>query len=748
MELTHIGRYDIKSLIGQGGMSAVYLGYDPRSQREVAIKILPPYYLHSSKFRERFEREALMIALLEHPAIVPVYDMGEEDEQPYIVMRYMSGGSLGDKLRKGPILLRDCLDMYLRLAPAVDTAHARGVTHRDIKPDNLLFDKYDNVFLSDFGLARLRETIGFANISDGSIMGTPAYMSPEQIQGDREIDGRSDIYSMGIVLYHMLCGEVPFYGTTAASVMMMHLVNPVPQIYEKNKTLPTAIQIVLDTAMAKNPDDRYQSAGEFAKALQAATTGVHKKPVIQTTASAAPESPAIRSTLIIPPKKSHATPRRRGATAAKPLQTNGSKTSIPVETSGVIKTFSPPTVSHPPQAEKHLAPSTSRPDPLLKRRRTMPLWGWLVGFIVILVLSLTLVLRSLGVFPFSLLTLSSSPPNNSLIQNNPAAQASGTEASSLQTPIILGQADKLAFVKSSDIWVSDLDGTDLVQLTTDGVKKSNPHWSPDGQSIVYTSENCINLVGLHTRQVLTLTCFTGIPSISAFDISPDGQKVALGLTQTDLYLLPYSQLFSLRKVSLPADILSHTQCSFYAPYNTKDVIKAVNWSLTDDRLAILLSTSVDGVYRDEISIMDFSQCTASPLVVTEILPTYFLFTLRGYYDHPEISGLSWNGTNQLLLNGYMNNAGFGDLQLYNLDQNQSRELAPNGSCCYRDAHWSPDGSYLLYTYQAEAGDEIGLYYTPSSELNKTSSSMASLSLPTGFLTSGLESIQPALRTAH
>ena len=242
MELQHIDRYDIKSLIGQGGMSTVYLGYDPRSQREVAIKILPPYYLHSTKFRERFEREAYMIALLEHPAIVPVYDMGEEDGQPYIVMRYMSGGSLGDKLKKGPIPLREAMEMYLRLAPALDTAHARGVTHRDVKPDNLLFDKYDNVFLSDFGLARLRETIGFANISDGTIMGTPAYMSPEQIQGDHEIDGRSDIYSMGVVLYQMLCGEVPFSGTTAASVMMMHLVNPVPQILEKNKTLPTAIQ--------------------------------------------------------------------------------------------------------------------------------------------------------------------------------------------------------------------------------------------------------------------------------------------------------------------------------------------------------------------------------------------------------------------------------------------------------------------------------------------------------------------------
>ena len=748
MELQRIGRYDIKLLIGQGGMSSVYLGYDPRSQREVAIKILPPYYMHSTKFRERFEREALMIALLEHPAIVPVYDMGEEDGQPYIVMRYMSGGSLGDKLKKGPIPLRDCMEMYLRLAPALDTAHARGVTHRDVKPDNLLFDKYDNVFLSDFGLARLRETIGFANISDGSILGTPAYMSPEQIQGDREIDGRSDIYSMGIVLYQMLCGTVPFSGTTAASIMMMHLVNPVPQISEQNKTLPTAIQTVLDIAMAKDPDDRYQSAGDFAKALQAVTTGVHKKITLQNTAGTATQRPVDRSTLIIPAKKATGITRKGAGTAAKPSEVNGSKAPITGETNGVRKMTAPEVVSDRPRGEKSLAPSTSQPDPLQKPPRTIPWWGLLVGFIVILVLSLTLILGSLDVFPFSLLTSSSNPPNNSLVQKNPTIKASGTEASSSLTPVILGQADKLAFVKSSDIWASDLDGSDLVQLTTDGAKKSNLHWSPDGQSVIYSSANCINLVGLLTRQVLTLTCFTGIPSISAFDISPDGQKVALGLAQTDLYLLPYTQLFNLRQASLPSDIHALAQCSFYAPYNTREALKAVKWSLTEDHLAMLLSSTVDGVYRDEINILDFSQCTASPLMVKEILPTYFLFTLQGYYDHPEITSLSWNGNDQLLLNGYVNNEGFGDLQLYNLDQNQSRELVPNGSCCYRDAHWSPDGTYLFYSYQPEAGGEISLYYTPSSKLSQSGESMASLALPAGFLVSSPESLQPALRTAH
>jgi serine/threonine protein kinase len=729
MELQHIDRYDIKSLIGQGGMSTVYLGYDPRSQREVAIKILPPYYLHSTKFRERFEREAYMIALLEHPAIVPVYDMGEEDGQPYIVMRYMSGGSLGDKLKKGPIPLREAMEMYLRLAPALDTAHARGITHRDVKPDNLLFDKYDNVFLSDFGLARLRETIGFANISDGTIMGTPAYMSPEQIQGDREIDGRSDIYSIGVVLYQMLSGEAPFNGTTAASVMMMHLVNPVPQIHEINKTLPTAIQSVLEIAMAKKPDDRYQSAGEFAKAIQAVTTGVHRKPSIRAiqTKSASSDQDAT----------SHSTPPA----------VNGTTFPIPAVVASTPVPASAVTAPPPRQSETRLSPSTSHPDPLLKKRFIIPVWGWLLSAAVLVLLSLAIILWTQGVFPFNLHSSSLLKPNTPINEVTQPSQAIGTVTASSQGPIVLGQADKLAFVKSSDIWASNLDGSDLVQLTTDGAKKSNLHWTPDGQSVIYTSGNCINLVGLHTKEVITLTCFTGVPSISAFDVSPDGQQVALGLDQSKLYLLPYTRLFNLPQESLPADLQSVTQCSYYAPYNTGDILKAAAWSLANNRLAMLLSTLVDGSYRDEVSILDFNQCTASPDRVMDILPTHFLFTLRGYFNHPEITSLSWNGNDQLVLNGYVQE-GFGDLQLYDLKQDQSQELAPNGSCCYRDAHWSPDGTYLFYTYQPEPGADVSLFYTPASSLSQPGESIASLALPAGFLTGSQESLQPALRATH
>jgi serine/threonine protein kinase len=687
MELKHIGRYDIKSLIGQGGMSAVYLGYDPRALREVAIKVLPPYFLHAEKFRERFEREALTIALLEHPAIVPVYDMGEEDGQPYIVMRYMSGGSLSDKLKNGHIAPKECVEMFIRLAPALDTAHARGVIHRDVKPDNLLFDKYNNVFLSDFGLARLRETLGFANISDGSIMGTPAYMSPEQIQGDREIDGRTDIYSMGVVLYQMLCGSVPFSGTTAASVMMMHLINTVPQIHEQNKTLPTAIQTVLDIAMAKNPNDRYQTAGEFAKALQAVMTiGLNKQPT-KTIRPGDTTQTRKRPTLIIPPKKPGVQKDQPNGIDAKREPDSGNKTPVS------LKPLKDAATAAPLKDDLFLPTSTSRPDSSPHQRRIFPVWVWLLGGALVIILSLALIQWARGGFPLSLLPASSPNPIGVITESSPVATSS-------LASITAGHADKVAFLNASDIWVSDLDGRYLTQLTSGAVKKSNLRWTPDGQSVSYTSANCLYLVGLQTKQVLTLACFSGVASIDAFDISPNGQNIALVLDQSDLYIFPYSQLFRLQPASRPEDLSSLSLCPYHAPFHLSDGIKAVHWSANNDRLAVLFSKPIAGTDRDEINILDFSQCEPTPLLEKEILSTYFLFSLRGYYDHPEIPGFSWNGNDRLLLNGYQNNAGFGDLLLYNLDQNQGQSITRKDHAAIAiqlESRW------LLYLLRPSAG---------------------------------------------
>lgn len=182
MALGNFGRYVIKNEIGRGGMATVYHAYDPLFERDVAIKVLPREFLHDPQFRTRFEREAKMIASLEHPAIVPVYDFGDDDGQPFIVMRYMSGGSLADRINQGIIPLQEVAATITRLAPALDAAHAKGIVHRDLKPGNILYDQYDNAFLSDFGIARLIQTTP-ATLTGGAILGTPAYMSPEQVQG-------------------------------------------------------------------------------------------------------------------------------------------------------------------------------------------------------------------------------------------------------------------------------------------------------------------------------------------------------------------------------------------------------------------------------------------------------------------------------------------------------------------------------------------------------------------------------------
>jgi hypothetical protein len=278
------------------------------------------------------------------------------------------------------------------------------------------------------------------------------------------------------------------------------------------------------------------------------------------------------------------------------------------------------------------------------------------------------------------------------------------------------------------------------------VQKSQLHWSVDGSSVLYTSGDCISSVNLETKQASALTCFSGT-LINSFDISRDGQQVALGLGRSDLYLFPYSQLSHLRPASLPEELASLAQCSYYSPYHLDSTLKAINWSLTDQNLALLISKSENGVMRDEINIMDFSQCSSSPTMVKEILPTYLLFTLPGYYKNPVIPGFAWS-SDQLLMNSNLTEAGFGDLQLIDLQHDQSKTIAPNGSCCYRDAYLSPDGTYLFYTFQPEQGGELSLFYAPISKIGQPGSVSASLPLPSGFFASNLASLQPALRTAH
>ncbi|MBE0672135.1 MAG: protein kinase [Anaerolineales bacterium] len=285
----NIGRYEVIKELGQGGMAIVYLARDPYVKRQVAVKVLPRQFTFEPQFRARFQREAEVIATLEHPSIVSVYDFGEHEDQPFIVMRYMSGGMLGDLIAKGPLPISQITSLFQQIGSAVDYAHSLGIIHRDIKPGNILFDAQGGTCLSDFGIAKITESTS-AFTGTGGMVGTPAYMSPEQARGEKDLDGRCDVYSLGVVLFEALSGQLPFKADTPMGVAVAHITQPIPSLLERNPNLPREFEAIIRKALDKNPAARFQTAGELAQAISSRDAGFASGTVIEQPAGTVFES--------------------------------------------------------------------------------------------------------------------------------------------------------------------------------------------------------------------------------------------------------------------------------------------------------------------------------------------------------------------------------------------------------------------------------------------------------------------------
>lgn len=268
-----VGPYQIIEERGSGGMATVYQAYHERLDRYVAIKVMHESLLQETNFMSRFEREAQIIANLEHANIVPVYDFSEYQGKPYLVMKYVQGRTLEELLQEGPLPLSEILRIMSAVADALTYAHEHGVLHRDIKPSNIVLDEKNVPYITDFGLARLIQQ-GSSSMSQGAMIGTPHYISPEQALGQGELDARTDIYSLGVVLYELVVGRVPFIGDTPFSIVHDHIYTPLPPPAAINPEVPPQVEEVLIRALAKDPDDRYATATEmvaaFRKAVDAA----------------------------------------------------------------------------------------------------------------------------------------------------------------------------------------------------------------------------------------------------------------------------------------------------------------------------------------------------------------------------------------------------------------------------------------------------------------------------------------------
>jgi eukaryotic-like serine/threonine-protein kinase len=260
------GRYRLEARIGAGGMSTVYRATDVTLERQVAIKLMNREVASDSDQLERFRREARAVAQLSHPHIVGVIDAGEDDGRPYIVLEYVEGETLKDRIRRnGRLPITESVAYAIEIARALGAAHARHIVHRDVKPQNVLIDPEGSAKVTDFGIARTLEEDGLT--ADGRVLGTTDYVSPEQALG-HHVSGQSDLYSLGIVLYEMLTGEVPFSGENQVAVAMKHVREEIPDVQDKRPEVSAALAAVLETATAKRESDRYADDTELIADLE------------------------------------------------------------------------------------------------------------------------------------------------------------------------------------------------------------------------------------------------------------------------------------------------------------------------------------------------------------------------------------------------------------------------------------------------------------------------------------------------
>ncbi len=327
------GSYKLVSQLGRGGMASVYRGYQESIDRSVAVKILPPEFLHDPNFSQRFLAEARILAKLTHPSILPLYDFGTANDVPYIVMPLMAKGTLGDRLH-APLSVAEVVRIVTPIAAALDYAHKHGVLHRDVKPSNILFDQNDTPFLGDFGISKALEAS--SSMTGTGIVGTPDYMSPEQARGET-LDGRSDVYSLGVVAYQALTGSNLFKATTPIGVMLKHATEPPPPLRESRPDIPQAVDDVVQKALAKYPVERYQTGAEFAQALAKAAfphadapTWPEPKPSDNVATMVDAKAPPVGK-----PATGPRTPLPPGTQAGTPQQATGSVSAPPAKKGGI-----------------------------------------------------------------------------------------------------------------------------------------------------------------------------------------------------------------------------------------------------------------------------------------------------------------------------------------------------------------------------------------------------------------------------
>jgi tRNA A-37 threonylcarbamoyl transferase component Bud32 len=557
-----LGPYELLEEIGRGGMAQVYRARQLAVNRDVAVKVLPTHLLQDGAFLDRFFREAELVARLQHPRILPLYDFGAQERLPYIVMPYITGGTLADRIGEHPdgMDLADIVPLLDQIAEGLDYAHERGIIHRDFKPGNILIDEKGNVYLADFGLSRA--VSGSAPLTSSGVTGTPRYMAPEMTQPD-SLTRLIDIYALGVTLFEMLTGRQPYDAPTPVAILVAHVTEPIPDVLSLCPDLPPGIQAIIDRGMAKDPALRYQTAGALARDLRRLAAGegpfqpVHPARTDTMDLGLPPLPPPVslrRSSRPVEP----APPRRRlspwwallGFAAAlaaagvawlaagtPPLRDlfAGRAAENPTPTVTLAPTGKPtaePSAAMPP-ATATAAPtgSPSTPEPTFA-----PTVEPLITPVVRLAAGLRLYACTLG--GDAEICVSSADGSDQVnLTNSPGYD---------DFPALSPDGTRIAFISErdgdSEIYLMFVDGSNQINLSDHPEYDSRPTWSPDGTRIAWESWRDGNPeIYVMRADGTDKVNITNNPSVDQWPSwSPDGRWIAFSswrMGNADIYLM-------------------------------------------------------------------------------------------------------------------------------------------------------------------------------------------------------------------
>jgi hypothetical protein len=515
------------------------------------------------------------------------------------------------------------------------------------------------------------------------------------------------------------------------------------------------VEIWLERVLAKDPDDRFSDANEMSLALEAAMRGKAPPPLTKT---------------VVAPSWSEKTTRQ-----SPPVFLSSSSQSV----QKIFPTPSPPSAAQ--RAQEIYPPPATIPQ-------KVGFAPWLIAAFIIVgigaVAIAALIIPGIkGTGPLAMLspatatkaieivvvdrptdtplptfTIESVQTQAEVIKQSPTPSmipptqtelppTPTTEPTSAQAPKNIGGADKIAFLNANDIWLIDVDGSNLIQLTNDGAEKTNLGWYPDGSAITYISGKCIWYVEVESTRIDQIACFESTEYLETFTFSPDGSQVAISVNR-ELYVVPWD-LEKLRTVRYNRDLAAMSECPSLAPLrtasNTSEPVKRMRWSNDGQRIIILKLANIQGKLGDLIQIFNVQSCDYSPIRIDEIPASRF--TLEGYDEILRIQNFGFDGNFLLAMVSYTRNDGFGHLYIYNTDLHRAdMKVNPiNGECCYRDPQFSPDGRYLIFVYQPFVADARSqLYYIPFGTIG-SGANYEPIPLPDSFFENAREKPQPILR---